>query len=1477
MANRSSAPPGFDALSLEGAILPPEWLARVAALEAPSQAPADYGIPRGLQLRDEIGRYWRIAEAVWADFAAARGASDPVGAARRLAHDLLAQVFGFGDLVAVGERTAGSRAFMLGFEALGGRVPVVVGPPSEGLDQSVARHGDGHRRRSAWGALQEYLNAADGALWGVATNGVTLRVGRDNASLTRPAWLEADLERIFTEERFADFSVLWLLLHSSRFGRADQAAQDAPIERWREAGREEGSRAREALRVGVEEALRSLGQGFLAHPSNGSLRRALADGSLPPSDYFNELLRLVYRMIFLLTVEERGILHAPGADAGAVTLYGTGYGMRRLRERSLRHAAHDRHGDLWASVQPVFAGLGRAEGEPALGLPGLGGLFGLDQCPHIDAAALENRALLAAVFRLAWIREGGVLARVNWKDMGVEEFGSVYESLLELVPVVTDGGRRFGFAGEGETAGNARKLTGSYYTPDALVQQLLDTALEPVVAQRLAEHPEPVEAERALLSLAVVDPACGSGHFLLAAARRLAGHLARLRAGGTPGAAEYRHALRDVVTHCIHGVDRNPMALELARMALWLEAYTPDRALGFLDHHLVCGDALLGLLDLSAMKEGVPDEAFKALTGDNKDVAKLLTKLNRAGRKALNERRKRQDFGLALGTTSLGEAWAALDGLADDGLAGVEAKRAAYAHLRAEAEADPRAVAADLFVGAFLMPKTLAAGEQALTEAGGRARFPSTSALVSVLDGTMGAEHTVVQAARRACRAATVMHWPLAFPQVFARGGFDVVLGNPPWERIKLQEQEFFAQRAPQVAAARNKAERERAIERLAGSAAGTPERAVYQDFVLAKQQAEAASLFCHSDARYPLTGVGDVNTYALFAESMYRMTRPGGRAGFIVPSGIATDDSTKGFFGEIANRHLVSLLDFRTGPGLFSEIGHQRYKFCLLTLGQASAAEFAFGMTEVQHMRDARRRFALSSDEIALLNPNTRTCPIFRTAMDAELTKKIYQRVPVLIDESREGPDVNPWNVSFMAMIHMANDSGIFLDEPALGALPLYEAKMIHQFDHRWATYDAPRAGAEPDSRALTAVERADPDFVVRPRYWVNEREVTARVEARGRTRGWLMGWRDICRATDERTTIVGLMPRVAVGHTMPLLIAPDRQPAEMACLLANLNSLILDYVARQKVGGTHLTYGFLKQLPLLRPDAFLPEHQEFIVPRVLELTYTANDLTPWARDLGYDGAPFRWDPDRRALLRAELDAWFARAYVLTRDELRYVLDPADVMGVDWPSETFRVLNKNEERQFGEYRTRRLVLQVWDALAAGLPMPSALVAPAADAAPETVRFAGRPEVDTILALASSVLALVRAAGGPLAVPELARALVLRAHPAGTAHLAPPAIAAHVAAWASATGLDELPAGALPALLDRLVDRQALRWHLTADGPRSLLPTEHTPRWDTMHPWYRDEAMLLLRVLAGLPADARAALDGQLPASDRATLHLRAG
>jgi len=297
-----------------------------------------------------------------------------------------------------------------------------------------------------------------------------------------------------------------------------------------------------------------------------------------------------------------------------------------------------------------------------------------------------------------------------------------------------------------------------------------------------------------------------------------------------------------------------------------------------------------------------------------------------------------------------------------------------------------------------------------------------------------------------------------------------------------------------------------------------------------------------------------------------------------------------------------------------------------------------------------------------------------------------------VLIDEAL-GEHGNPWSIKFMTMFHMSNDSRLFFDEPAPDRLPLYEAKLIHHYDHRWATY-----GADGSSRDVTLTEKQDPGFEVVPRYWVERKEVEARLKGQGWDRQWLMGWRRNCRSTDERTCIAAIAPSFGIGDSHFLMTPLNQKGKDLAAeLIGSMSSLTFDFVARQKVGGVNFSFYYMTQLPVLPPNAYDSISIDFIHPRVLELTYISHDLKPWAQDLGYDGPPFIFDPERRALLRAELDAFYAHLYGLTRDELRYILDPADVMGPDYPSETFRVLKNNEIRQFGEYRTQRLVLEAWD------------------------------------------------------------------------------------------------------------------------------------------------------------------------------------
>lgn len=1430
-------------LTLEGGLFLPDQLQKAMQGLASAQQDADYRLPKGLKAKDEYSRAFQIACAQWQDFAQQleRRDIDATQLTTRFVQELLRDAFGYNLSPQTQPQEVDGRRYPVSF--LAGNLPILVAPHTLGLDDadaSMAIEGSGSRRKTPFQAMQELLNASEPLLWGVVSNGRQLRLLRDAASLTRPSFLEIDLADLLGSKRYAEFADAWRLLHASR---APTDAQNVSCiwERWRHEGQQEGTRVRDGLRNGVEQALLTLGKGFLQHPSNDNLRAALDSGLLSRDVYFQQLLRLVYRLIFIFTVEERGVLHPQGggpAAQAARRAYAEGYALARLRNFSLKRRPRNHHEDQWQAIRIVFRGLN--QGESRLALPALGGLFAAGQCPDLDAASLDNAHLLEALKELRWARPPGSdnLVPVDYRNMGPEELGSVYESLLELVPTVDVHTRSFDFVGRTDaasTAGNARKLTGSYYTPDSLVQELIRTTLEPVIEQRLAANP--VDPDKAILAIRVIDPACGSGHFLLAAARRLAERLALLRSYlyGLPGSVrpgDYRHALREVVAHCIYGVDRNPMAIELARMALWLEGFEEGRPLDFLDHHLQVGDALLGLTDLDALTRGISKDAFKPLSGDDREVCKTLTKTNATALKQLARDLQSQQMLLGMDNASGLQAMRAIEDMPTNTPEQVSVKEARWLAFMQTAAQNPLAQAADVVVGAFLLPKTTDSASTVPTSA-------TLHTLLTTPNDITGPAADAVAAARAACAEARVLHWPLAFPQVFARGGFDCVLGNPPWEVNQMGEEEFFASRDPNIAALAGDS-RKKAIESLSKT---SPR--LWEEFSETSRRIAATNIFFRESGRFPLTAVGKLNTYPLFAETILQIHARDGRAGFIVPTGIATDDSTKAYFGHITqSKQLVSLYDIENREAVFPSV-HRSYKFCLLTLGASEQAEFVCFATQVSQLSDERRRFTLTPEDFRLINPNTLTCPVFRSKRDAELTKKLYRAAPVLIYEANaednsanagELPAENPWGITFsQGLFNMTSASHLFKDEESPNHLPLYEAKLIHHFDHRWATYTTDPNTGTVASRDVTLQEKQDASFSITPRYWVPAREVWLRLadlpdelmralkaddghatvlavtkvlfgrhltalrekapgtaalaawesfvdlhayakdidpeelgvkplkkNAGGRLDEglplpvqqllrladeasnlpmppaglsseesaqrlaerwleescpkWLMGWRDICRATDERTVIASVLPTVGVGHTMPLLTTVW-DARQTSALLGNLCSLVLDFCARVKIGGTHLTYSYLKQFPVIPPERYTEPDLDFITPRILELTYTAKDMAPWATALisGWkldNGnwkpgtpepirrsplVPFPFDQERRAVLRAELDAYYARLYGLDRDELRYILDPEDVMGKDYPSETFRVLKDREIREYGEYRTQRLVLEAWD------------------------------------------------------------------------------------------------------------------------------------------------------------------------------------
>lgn len=1300
MARRSSsAELGLVALTIEGGLIAPEQVQKVIAADRTPKTADSYACPKGTSLGDEIARFFRIGQAIWRDYDQADAKT--IARTAAFARDLLTQCLGFTDLQGPVEHCEGTRRYRIAWEGKGGRVPVVVAAPVETGDafaKSQPEFGDGEGgrpRRSPTALLQDWLNGTEHALWGLVFAGDRVRIMRDNASLTRPAWIEADLGAMFRDEMFADFTAFWLLAHATRFGAQEAAPSDCPLEQWREAGLKQGVEARKDLYANVATALEELGQGIVT--ANPDLRDQIATGALPMQALFEELLRTVYRLIFLAVAEDRDLLHPRRTPRESRQLYAQGYSFTFWRERSRRRVARDSHHDAWEAMKVTLAAL--EHGEEMLGLPALGGLFSQSSTRHLNAATIPNRAFLAALFCLGFIRKDGITHRINWRDLKTEELGSVYEGLLEIRPSLTASGDFL--LGTG-AKGNDRKTSGSYYTPDSLVECLLDSALNPVLERAEASGATPEEKVAAILDLKVIDPACGSGHFLLGAARRMADRVARLR-NEDAGKEETQAALRDVVSRCIHGVDRNPMAVELAKVALWIESVSPGQPLGFLDANIRCGDALLGVFDLAVLEEGIPDEAYKPLTGDSKEAAKFYLKLNRDAKRGQGA----FDFaggGGVMPAKPIAAGLGRIKSMPEDTVGQVEKKRQAFEAWKADAARYSTEVACDLYMAAFLMPKTEVPASHH------RAMVPTTGDVRQRLAG--GQVYGPLEgAAREVAGAASVLHWPLEFPDVMVgKGGFDVVLGNPPWEVVQLGEEEYFQSRAPEIAELKG-ATRKKAIAALEQE---RPQ--LFAEFARDKRMFEAMNEFARAGGRFDLTARGKVNTYGLFAEHFLNLTREGGGAGLIVPTGIATDSTTAPFFGHlVSTQRLAGLIDFENSAPLFEGV-HRSFKFCLLTIGSRVAeAAFSFFLTDPAQLEQAERRFTLSPAQIARINPNTKTAPVFRTRRDAELTAAIYDRVPVLINEGK-GPTGNPWGVEFrQGLFNMTSDSGLFRTAKQLedegfardgadwaketGAryVPLYEAKMIHQFDHRWATYEADGT----TSRDMTLAEKQNPEAEATPRYWVPTAEVGSRLAAKGWERNWLLGWRDITNATNERTVVFSAFPVKACGDTLLLMFPGVDDPYQMAALSGNMSALAFDYSVRQKIGGTHLKYNIFKQNPILPPSAYDEAALAFIVPRVLELTYTSHSMAPFARDLGYEAPPFAWDEDRRAHLRAELDAWYALAYGLTRDELRYVLDPKDVMGEDYPSETFRVLQKNEIARHGEYRTRRLVLAAYDELMA--------------------------------------------------------------------------------------------------------------------------------------------------------------------------------
>jgi len=1429
----------YTCINIQGNLISEDVLRKIDLGEASGQSPRDFGMDSASTLRSEMEYAWSRIKLDWKYFYAKSSllpASDPYGTTlTRKWMTTFFSALGF-ELVPRKSALTGGNNQSYAISHVAGNIddlPVhIVGfhdPAHPGKNTIDSRSGGGSSRLSPHATVQEFLNVTE-HLYGIAANGLLLRLMRDSGRLVKLIYLEFDLRRMLEEDKYSEFTLLFRLLHASRFPRNQQETESCLLETFYNESIESGNRIRDGLSLAVQKSLLALGNGFLQGETNERLRRKLRAGQLSPADYYRQLRRLVYRLLFLMVAEERDLVYDPAEREEGILhkkkIYFDYYSISRLRKLSRnRYLFEARYNDLWLGLLRTFTLFSEEGRGRQLAIEPLGGdLFDPRAIEDLDESLIGNDLLLECIRNLNEFTEvNGNLVPINYRSLDVEEFGSVYEGLLDLHPIITGldapGTSSVGFTFH---SGTDRKTTASYYTRPDLVNEIMKSAVIPVVEERLRRFPSASDKANTILGMKVCDPAAGSGHFLLATARTLAWYHARVTSGEeNPAPGVFRHSLRLVIQHCIYGVDLNPDAVELCKLALWIESHDSGKPLSFLDHKIRCGNSLVGMTDLTLLKKGIPDEAFDPVTGDDKVVSRTLKRDNSRFRSYLSGRgdtgfQQQLDFGAPAVTHQYGKSMREVGQISQDSLDAVHKVKHRFEKMRSDREWFCDWQAGNLWTAAFFYtytPETLAAA-------------PTSEHLHKYLNHPAAVPGPVIGHADGLSMKHHFFHWPLEFPDVFdpasGNSGFDVMVGNPPWERIKLQQQEFFAVRDPVIANAPNAAARNRMIEELQFT-----NPLLYHEYQEALHTADSSGKFLRHGGRNDLTAVGDINTYSVFAELFSSMISPRGKTGFIVPTGIATDDSNKAFFGAMVERNrLVSLFDFENREKIFKDVD-SRYKFCLLTLQGSDRgrekSSFGFFLTRVEHLQDKLRVFNLSREDFLRLNPNTRTCPVFRTSVDAALTTDIYRRVPVLINETTGD---NPWGVTFKAMFHMSNDSHLFRTRPQLEAegfhlwgnkmvkkeqlangewqvetgdwqkadsewkkgngekdkssrewqkansewriaetwLPLYEAKMIWHYDHRYCTFE--NADSRNDFQPVDLNSHQNPSYSQVPWYWLSENEVIKRLEEKKLS--WLIGFRKTSNATNERTSIFSVFPAYAANDKQQLLLSEGNN---IECsIVAALNSIPLDYFTRQKVGGTDLSFHYVRQFPIIEQSKFDKNYDNLIKSKFLELTFTSWDLKAFADDVwkeadddlkeairnqweenqaatgghpwsppewseeyghtpddteGCPLPPFKWDEERRAILKAELDAIYARLYGLNRKQLRYILDPADLTPRElenildpweevtdpldpegyaqrsaqstFPGETFRVLKEKDIRQHGEYRTRRLVLEAWE------------------------------------------------------------------------------------------------------------------------------------------------------------------------------------
>lgn len=1213
--------------------------------------------------------------------------------------------------------------------------------------------------RTPHGQILRYLSTAEivssgRVRWGILTNGKVWRLYDHRARPRAGGYFETELPKMLRPGNENQLRLFYLLFRRDSFTLTKGATATFLEHALAEGKRYEEQVAQDLSGVVFESAFPQLVEAM-----------AKATGKDLPQVRHTALIFL-YRLLFVLYAEDRNLL--PVNDERY-----DDYGLRKHVRDDIARRMGSR--DIFSTVVTTYydrlVNLFRIidQGDPSLGLPPYnGGLFAHSASPLLEQARLPDATIAPIIHALSHAQgREGRRHFVNYRDMSVQQLGSIYERLLEQEPIRNDDG-------EISIRPNpyARKDSGSFFTPQELVDLIVERTLKPLAEERLKAFEDkserlsgdgrPQEQRKAellqldpaeaVLNIKVLDPAMGSGHFLVTAVDFLSDYISELIeyvpavldwldgdyvSPLVEGVESIRREIlrraeasnwvldeaqltdqaiirRMVLKRCIYGVDKNPLTVELAKVSLWLHSFTVGAPLSFLDHHLRSGDSLIGLRVAEATSE--------------------IMRISLYASRAIEE------------TKAATRSMRRIEKMSDADVAEVRASASLYREVE-HTTADLRNLL-DFLCGlrwlaagktkrarkTFEEPVTMTLGQHPEAASSLLAEGPAASVANEMSNSKDSAWTDFKRIWRKAKSIATrerFLHWEVAFPGVWSRwqdrqpqGGFDAVIGNPPWDRIKLQEVEWFSTRARELALAPTAAARRAAIRRLRER--GDPLAA---EFDAAKARADNLGKLVRKSGQFPLLGGGDINLYSLFVERAMSLINSDGFVGLLTPSGIYADKTAARFFKSVSTNGRVSaLFDFenrRIGtnlPPFFPDID-SRFKFCALIFGgeerRFDQTGCGFFLHDTKTIHDKDRCFPMKPADFSRVNPNTGTAPVFRTRRDADITRRIYERNPVLVDRS-SGREVKAWPVKYATMFHMTNDSGLFRTRKDLeekeGAwpignnrfdsssgewVPLYEGKMVQAFDHRAAKVVVnPKLQHRPRQPiSATLEEHRDPCWSPSPQFWVPISECGWISNS-----GWVLGFKEITAPTNVRTFVAALFPTVAFGNKVPILKAETADRSEWL-LAANFNSTVFDFATRQKVQGQTLNLFIIEQLSVVPLDLyedirFGPKTAgEIIREAVLELTYTAHDMAPFARDLGYADEtgqvkpPFTWNEDRRSHLRAKLDAVFFHLYgIVSRDDIRYIYS------------TFPIVERQDKKAHGRYYSRDLCLAWMNALAAGRP-----------------------------------------------------------------------------------------------------------------------------------------------------------------------------